>query len=217
MCLSLLSLLLSNSSIDDLFTWCSLKWYSMTLITSKKATTYKDAPPKLLKNVSDICTDHLLEIFNYSIENSIFPNDLKCADVSALHKKGETTKKNNYRPISILPTISKVLERLCDKQLSAYITNYLSPLLCGFRKSFSSQHVLSRLLEKWKIYLDSGGEVGAIFLDLSKAFDCLRHDVLIAKLEAYALSLAALAFIYNYLHGRLQRVNINGSFSSWKK
>ena len=157
-------------------------------LNSKKATTYKDVPPKLLKNVSDICIDHLLEIFNYCIENSIFPTELKCAVVSALHKKGETTKKNNYRPISILPTISKVLERLCDKQLSAYITKYLSPFLCCFRKDFSAQHALSRLLEKWKISLDSGGKIGAIFLDLSKAFDCLRHYLLIAKLEAYGLS-----------------------------
>ena len=111
-------------------------------VNSKKATTYKDVPPKLLKNVSDICTDHLLEIFNYRIENSIFPNEFKPADVSALHKKGE----NNYRPSSILLTILKVLKRLCDKQLFAHITNYLSLLLCGFRKGFSTQHAVSRLL-----------------------------------------------------------------------
>ena len=160
----------------------------------------------------------MLEIFNYCIEYSIFPTELKCADVSALHKKGETTKKNNYRPISILPTISKVRERLCDKKhLSAYKTNYLPPFPCGFRKDFSTQHALSRLLEKLKISLDSGGKIGAIFLDLSKAFDCLRHDRLLAKLELYGLSHCALTFIYNYLHGRQQRVNINGSFSSWKE
>ena len=68
-----------------------------------------------------------------------------------------------------------------------------------------------------KISLDSGGKIGVIFLDLSKAFDCLKHDLLIAKLEAYGLSHCALTFIYNYLHGRQQRVNINGSFSSWKE
>ena len=78
-------------------------------------------------------------------------------------------------------------------------------------------YALSHLLENWKISLNSGGKVGAIFLDLSKAFDYLRHDLLIAKLEAYGLSHCALTFIYNYLHGRQQRVNINGSFSSWKE
>ena len=113
-------------------------------------------------------TIYCMEIFNYCIENSIFPTELKCADVSALHNKGETAKKNNYWPIRILPTISKVVERLCDKQLSAYITNYLSPLICGFRKDFSTQHALSRLLEKWKISLDSGGKLGDIFLDYQK-------------------------------------------------
>ena len=101
--------------------------------------------------------------------------------------------------------------------MSAYITNYLSPFYCGFRKDFSTQHALSRLLEKWKISLDSGWKIGAIFLDLSKAFDCLRHDLLIAKLEAYALCHCALTFIYNYLQGKQQRVNINGSFSSWEE
>ena len=76
-------------------------------LNSKKVTTYKDVPSKLLKNVSDICTDHLLEIFHYCIENSTFLTELKCADVSALHKNDETAKKNNCRPLSILSTISK--------------------------------------------------------------------------------------------------------------
>ena len=75
----------------------------------------------------------------------------------------------------------------------------MSPLLCGFRKDFSTQHALSHLLEEWKISLDSEGKVGATFLGLSKAFDCLRHDLLIGQLEAYGLSHGALAFRYNYL------------------
>ena len=75
------------------------------------------------------------------------------------HKKGEMTKKDNYRPISILPTISKVFERLYEKRLFAYITNYLSPFLCGF----STQNALSCLLEKWKISLVSERKVGVIF------------------------------------------------------
>ena len=118
-------------------------------LNSKMAITYKDFPPKLPKIVFDLSTDHLLEMFNHCIENSIFPNELKCVDVSALHKNGETTKKNNYRQISILPAKFKILEKLCNKQLSVYITNHMSPLLCGFRKDFSAQHALSRLLEKW--------------------------------------------------------------------
>ena len=124
-------------------------------------------------------------------------------------KRARQLKRIITGQLAFYPQYQKHL-RDCDKQLSAYITNYLSPFLCGFRKDFSTQHALSPLLEKLKISLDSGGKIGVIFLDL-------KHDLLIAKLEAYGLSHCALTFIYNYLHGRQQRVNINGSFSSWKE
>ena len=89
-----------------------------------------------------------------SIKELFSPNKLKCVDVSALYKKGDKTTKDNYRPISILPTII---------HLFGCITNYLFPLFCGFRKSFSTQHAPSCLLENWKLSLDSGGQVG-VFL-----------------------------------------------------
>ena len=73
-----------------------------------------------------------------------------------------------------------------DKQIVTYITPFLSSLLCGFRKGYSAQHALVRLLEKFRISLDEDGKAGAVLMDLSKAFDCIRHDLLIAKLHAYA-------------------------------
>ena len=90
-----------------------------------------------------------------------------------------------------------------DKQIAAYITPSLSSLLCGFRHGYSAQHALVRLLEKFRISLDEGGKAAAVLMDLSKAFECIRHDLLIAKLHAY-------------LTNRQQRVKVNGSFSSWK-
>ena len=93
---------------------------------------------------------------------------------------------------------------------------FLSSLLCGFRKGYSAQQALVRLLEKFKISLDEGGKAGAVLMDLSKAFDCIRHDLLIAKLHAYGFSHEALTLINNYLTNRQQRVKLNGSFSSWK-
>ena len=72
-----------------------------------------------------------------------------------------------------------------DKQTVAYITTSLSSLLCGFRQGYNAQHALVRLLEKFKISLDEGGKAGAVLMDLSKAFDCIRRDLLIAKLHAY--------------------------------
>ena len=107
-------------------------------------------------------------IFDDSIEQSSFPDELKLADVSSLFKKEVKTFKGNYRPISLFPTVSKVFERLMDTQISSHMAPYLSRLLCGFRKGYNAQHALMRAVEKWKAYLDNGGKIGAIFMDLSR-------------------------------------------------
>ena len=101
------------------------------------------------------------------------------------------------------------------RQIIKYITPILSILLCGFRKGFNTQHVLIRMLEKWKVSLDNGENVGAI-LDLSKAFDCIRHDLLLAKLHAYDFSRESLSLVHSFLENRQQRVKIDGSFSKFK-
>ena len=103
-----------------------------------------------------------------------------------------------------------------DKQIVAYITPFLSSLLCGSLKGYSAQHALLRLLKRFKVSLDEGGKAGAVLMDLSKAFDSIRHDLLIAKLHAYGFSHEALSFINDYLTNGQQRVKANGSFSSWK-
>ena len=185
-------------------------------LNPRKATTHKNVPPKILKSNSDICVEPLTQIFNDCIENSSFPDELKCADVTSLPKNGPSNSRTNFWPISVLPTVSKLFERIMDKQIVAYITPFLSSLLCGFRKGYNAQHALVRLLEKFKISLDEGGKAGAVLMDLSKAFDCIRHDLLIAKLHAYGFSREALTLIKKYLTNRQQRVKVNGSFSSWK-
>ena len=144
-----------------------------------------------------------------------FPDELKCAHVIFLPKNGPTNSRSNFRLISVLPTVSKLFERIIDKQIVAYITPFLSSLLFGFRKGHNVQHALVRLLEKLKISLDEGGKAGTVLMDLSKAFDCIRHDLLIAKLHAYGFSREALTLISNYLTNRQQRVKVNGSFCSW--
>ena len=102
-------------------------------------------------------------------------------------------------------------------QVSDYMHDYLSPYLCGYRTGFSAQHALITLLEKWRITLDKRGYGGAVLMDLSKAFDCLNHDLLIAKLNAYGFSKDSLTLIRSYLKDRWQRTKINTSFSSWSE
>ena len=86
----------------------------------------------------------------------------------------------------------------------------------GYRKGYSSQHSLIAMFEKWKENLNKGGQCGALFLDLSKAFDCLQHDLLLAKLNAYGFDCKSLKLISSFLSNRKYRTKINSSFSEWK-
>ena len=137
------------------------------------------------------------------------------ADVTPLHKKSKKDLKENYRPVSILPIFSKVFERSMFAQMSCFFYNFLSKQQCGFRKGYSIQQCLLALLEKWKRAVDSGQMFGALLTDLSKAFDCLDHDLLIAKLNAYEFSLPALKLVHDYLLNRKQRTKVNRTYSSW--
>ena len=92
---------------------------------------------------------------------------------------------------------------------------YLNNILCGFRKAHSTQHALFKLLQSWKHELDNGDYIGTILMDLSKAYDCLPHGLIIAKLEAYGLDRCSLNLIFDYLTGRKQRTRIGYTFSSW--
>ena len=135
-----------------------------------------------------MCVEPLTQIFNDCIEHSSFPNELKCADVKSLPKNRPSNTRTNFRPVSALPMVSKLFERTMDKQIVTYITSFLSSLLCGFRKRYSAQHALVRRLDKFKVSLDEGGKAGAVLKDLYMAFDCIRHDLLIAKLHATVFS-----------------------------
>ena len=102
-----------------------------------------------------------------------------------------------------------------QSQISAYVEDFLSPFLCGYRKGFSAQHALLSMLEKWRKSLDKGGYGGGVLMDLSKAFDTLNHDLLIAKLHAYGFDNDSLRLVKSYLTDRWQRTKINTSFSTW--
>ena len=146
-----------------------------------------------------------------------FPENLKLADITLVFKKNNTLHKVNYRPVSVLPSILKIFEKLMQKQISGYISNYLSRYLCGYRKGFSSQQALLSLIENWKKVLDKKGFGGAVLMDLFKAFDTIKHDLLIAKLYAYGFKKESLKRLYNYLNNRWHRKKINKQFSSWQE
>ena len=120
----------------------------ITKLNTRKATTYKNIPSQILKNNTEVCSPYFMSILNYSFENDVFPENLKKAEVLPVFKSGDSTLKTNFRPVSVLPTISKVFERVMQDQIVGYIDKYLSKYLCGFRKGYSTQEALILLLEK---------------------------------------------------------------------
>ena len=111
--------------------------------------------------------------------------------------------------MSVLPTVTKIFERLMQTQLNEHINQFLSPFLCGYRTGFSTQTVLLWLIERWKIMLYNKGYAGTVLMDLSKAFDTINYELLTAKLHTYGFRKEAFTLILGYLKHRKQRVNTN--------
>ena len=139
----------------------------------------------------------LRDYINDCLLKGSFPDNLKLANITPVHKKDEPTDKETYRPISVLPLLSKIFERLIYDQFNEYLDQYLNSLLCGFKKAHFTQHAVFRLLQELQNELDKSGFVGTILMDLSKAYDCLPHDLLIAKFETYGICKSGLNLLLN--------------------
>ena len=114
-----------------------------------------EIPIKILKE-STFCFPELTNCINESLTNNKFPDTLKLSDITPVFKKLGPSDKANYRPVTILPLVSKVFKKILYDPLYGYIEHFLNQLLCGFRKARSTQHALFRLLQKWQKELDSG-------------------------------------------------------------
>ena len=190
--------------------------YEITHLNNSKASPLESIPAKILKENLDILAPKIMMDFNHSLKTGIFPSNQKLADISPIFKDTDKHIKTIYRLVSILSALSKISEKLMSYQINKYMENKLSVYQCGFRKGVSAQNCLLFMIEKWRASLDKTGKAGVLLTDLSKAFDCLVHDLLIAKLDAYGFDHLSLKLIYSYLSDRLQRVRINASFSSWR-
>ena len=129
--------------------------------------------------------------------------------------KGKPNKNemSNFGPVSVLNTFSKVYKRFIKDQIVCCMEKYFSSFLSAHRKNSSSQNILISLTEEWRKDLDKNFVVGAVPTDLSKAFDCIPHDLLINELSAYDFSDEALSYIYSYLTNPRQCVRINNKHS----
>lgn len=169
----------------------------------------------LIDGASHICSS-LTHIINLSISTGVFPSEWKTAKVIPLFKSGNKTDMDNYRPISILPAVSKIIERAVYQQLYQHLDkhNLLCPFQSGFRKNFSTQTAVTLFTDTIRRNMDLGLLTGAIYIDLKKAFDTIDHQLLLQKLCCYGLSDQAQKWFCSYLNKRNQRVQINNILSS---
>ena len=173
--------------------------------------------PKILKMALPYIVESLTYIYNLSIQQNIFPNKLKHAKVIALPKpKRDLSDINNYRPISLLSSLSKPLEKHIHNHLLKYLEtrNLLYARQSGFRPSFSCHTALTRLVDSWLNNINVKKLTGVVYLDLSKAFDLINHEILLKKLRHYILNENVIQLIRSFLSNRTQQVSCNGTISN---
>ena len=187
----------------------------VALLNGKKAFQASDIPVKIIEENRDLIAYFILHNINNALSCSEYPTSLRYVDITPIFKKDDKADKTNYRPVTILPNLNKIYERFMQNQMYPYLNQIFSKYQCGFRKVYNAQHCLISMIEKWRKFLDIGRHAGAPLTDLSKAFDCIDHELLIAKLHAYGFDNDKLKFIYSYLKGRKQRTKINSSYSSF--
>lgn len=174
-----------------------------------------EIPTTVLKSVVAHISPILTLLVNHSLKMAIFPDTLKIAKIIPIYKANSRTEMSNYRPISLLNTISKVYEKTIQKRLDSFITknNILYSNQYGFRKSHSTDSALTNLLDKITEAQDKNEQVISIFVDLAKAFDTVDHKILLSKLYHYGIRGPAYNLLSNYLTNRQQFVQIGNACS----
>ena len=188
----------------------------MQNLASKNSSRHDGISARFLKKILAIITPPLTHIVNQSLCTGILPDRLKIAKVIPLFKKGDQHVLDNYRPISLLPAIPKVFEKIVYNQLFKYFTdnNLFYTSQYGFRSLHSTELASLELIDIVFQHLDTDQLPLSVFLDLSKAFDTLNHLILLNKLKLYGHSNTPLKWFESYLHGRQQFVDFDGTASN---
>ena len=202
------------SLVDEYFVLCQLQNLNVS-----KAAGIDNISAKYLKMAAPAISQHLTKILNLSIKTGTFPDSLKKAKVTPIYKKGSKTDVNNFRPISVLPTLNSVFERHVSSCMTKFLDEYnlIYELQSGFRRLHSCQTALTKVVDNWLSAINNSNVVGTVFLYLSKAFDLVNHNILIQKLKCYKFSSSTIAWFESYLNNRLQQVHVSGKLSTPKE
>ncbi len=181
-------------------------------LKAKLSSGFDCISTKLLHSVIDLLGHQLVHIFNLSFKFGIFPDLFKIAKVVPIFKGGDQSTLLNYRPVSLLPAVSKILERLMYNRMMSFADKYslLTRWQFGFRPYKSTQDAIARFVDNVTSNLDEHRDVCALFVDVAKAFDSLNHEVLLHKLFAYGFRGNCHTWLSSYLHARMQYVEIDG-------
>ena len=184
-------------------------------LDSKKSGDIYNISPEIVKLSDQVVAEALAIIFNRCVREGCFPNSLKLAKVVPIHKGDSVLTVSNYRPISLLPIFSKIMERLVYNQFITFIEkhNLLSNLQFGFQKNRSTEQAIASIISNINNAFSKKQSSYCIFLDFAKAFDTVNHEILVKKLEYYGVRGKSLALFQSYLSNRTQVVEVNGATS----
>jgi len=184
-------------------------------LNPQKAQGPDQLPTQVLKECARELTPSITTLFNDSLTTGTIPNSWKQANVVPIHKKGTKHQPSNYRPISLLPVISKILERCIYNRIIDFILPKITSLQHGFLRNRSTATQLLEVFSNINTILDTGDQADVVYFDLSKAFDSVPHKLLIHKLQSFGITGMLLKWLENYLTNRSQRVAFNGVYSEW--
>ena len=189
--------------------------FSKHYLDAKKAAGADNIPVKAIKSVAGYIAPSIAYLFNESFRQGEFPLKWKIARVSPLFKGGIPTNCNNYRPVSVLPCLAKVLERFANQQFQDFAVEnkLINEKQFAYQKRSSCNIALIRLAHEWKWSIDIKHIAVAAFLDLRKAFDVINHNLLLKKLESAGVSGSAFHWFKSYLDNRRQYVTCNSTES----
>ena len=179
-------------------------------LKSKDFYGYDEISTRILKIIAPYILSPLTYIFNKILSTGVFPDRLKFSEVRPLFKKGDKTEFCNYRPISLLPSFSKIIEKIICRRLYNYLNNnnILVDQQHGFRKKLSTKTAIFTLINNVLLSFKRRNFTGGIFCDLQKAFDCINHAILLHKIKLYGISGTANKLMESYLENRYQRVSV---------
>ena len=212
------SAFLSGNYPQSLFLEPTTELEVLSIITQmRNSSAGHDAlRPQLLKENGDSFVKPITHIVNLSLSQGVVPDALKIAQITPVYKAGDCSCINNYRPISVLTALSKILEKIVSKRVTSFLDKHsvISNNQFGFRRRHSCELPLVLATDYIRKALDEGHHVIGVFLDLQKAFDVVSHQILLRKLSHYGIRGLPLRWFTSYLSNRKQSVKVNGVLSS---